>query len=105
MKDNKFDIEELVIRYCEGNVSESEKCDVENWMSESEENSEIVRKIYTLILATDTSIVCDKIDVDAAWMRMKNLLILVLMKVRRIRRSAAGCYGCNVLPRYYFFLY
>lgn len=42
MKDNKFDIEELVIRYCEGNVSESEKCDVENWMSESEENSEIV---------------------------------------------------------------
>ena len=30
MKDNKFDIEELVIRYCEGNVSESEKCDVEN---------------------------------------------------------------------------
>ena len=32
MKDNKFDIEELVIRYCEGNVSESEKCDVENWM-------------------------------------------------------------------------
>ena len=71
MKDNKFDIEELVIRYCEGNVSESEKCDVENWMSESEENSEIVRKMYTLILATDTSIVCDKIDVDAAWMRMK----------------------------------
>ena len=71
MKDNKFDIEELVIRYCEGNVSESEKCDVENWMSESEENSEIVRKMYTLILATDASIVCDKIDVDAAWMRMK----------------------------------
>ena len=71
MKDNKFDIEELVIRYCEGNVSESEKCDVENWMSESEENSEMVRKMYTLILATDTSLVCDKIDVDAAWMRMK----------------------------------
>lgn len=40
-------------------------------MSESEENSEMVRKMYTLILATDTSLVCDKIDVDAAWMRMK----------------------------------
>ena len=73
MKDNKFDIEELVIRYCEGNVSESEKNVMwKNWMSEI--RRKILRlfvKMYTLILATDTSIVCDKIDVDAAWMRMK----------------------------------
>lgn len=60
MKDNKIDIEELIIRYCEGNISENEKCYVENWMSESEENFQIVRKMYTLILAADTHLVNDK---------------------------------------------
>lgn len=73
MKDNKIDIEELIIRYCEGNISENEKCYVENWMSESEENFQIVRKMYTLILAADTHLVNDK-RVDMAWMCMKKSL-------------------------------
>lgn len=71
MKDNKFDIEELIIHYCEGNINEDERCYVENWMSESEENFQIVREMYTLILTTDIYIVRDKIDVDTAWMRVK----------------------------------
>lgn len=74
MKDSKLDIEELVIRYCEGNVSEDERCHVENWMSESEENFQLVRKMYTLILATDICITKDKTDIDTAWTRMKESL-------------------------------
>ena len=49
MEDKNLDIEELIIRYCEGNVSENERCYVENWMSESEENFQIVHKMYTVI--------------------------------------------------------
>ncbi len=45
MEDKNLDIEELIIRYCEGNVSENERCYVENWMSESEENFQIVHKM------------------------------------------------------------
>lgn len=74
MEDKNLDIEELIIRYCEGNVSENERCYVENWMSESEENFQIVRKMYTVILATDIYMVHDKIDVDAAWEHMKESL-------------------------------
>lgn len=70
-------------------------------MSESEENFQIVRKMYTLILAADTHLVNDK-RVDMAWMRMKKSLDGCDNKKRE---KEIGYYGCNVLLQYYSFLY
>ena len=41
-------IEELLPRYCDGNVTMEERHWVEQWMAESEEHQKIVRQICTI---------------------------------------------------------
>lgn len=60
-------IEELLPRYCEGDVTEEEKQLVEEWIARSDENYRIVRQIYTIYLAADTLHVLDKgVDTEKA---------------------------------------
>lgn len=51
---DKNKIDELLPRYCEGQVTEEERLLVETWMNESEENRRVVKQIHSLYLATDT---------------------------------------------------
>ena len=51
---DKNKIDELLPRYCEGQVTEEERLLVETWMNESEENRRGAQQIHSLYLATDT---------------------------------------------------
>lgn len=59
-------IEDLLPRYCEGQLSEEERRQVEEWMVQSDENYQIAKQIQTLYLATDTMNVLKQIDTEKA---------------------------------------
>ena len=52
---DKNKIDELLPRYCEGQVTEEERLLVETWMNESEENRRVVKQIHSLYLANEES--------------------------------------------------
>ena len=68
---DKNKIDELLPRYCEGQVTEEERLLVETWMNESEENRRGVKQIHSLYLATDTIHVMKKVDTEKALSRVK----------------------------------
>lgn len=68
---DKNKIDELLPRYCEGQVTEEERLSVEAWMNESEENRRIAKQIHALYLATDTIHVMKKVDTEKALSRVK----------------------------------
>ena len=69
---DKNKIEELLPRYCEGQVTEAERLLVETWIDESEENRRIAKQIHALYLATDTIHVMKKVDTEKALSRVKS---------------------------------
>ena len=68
---DKNKIDELLPRYCEGQVTEEERLLVEAWMNESEENRRVAKQIHSLYLATDTIHVMKKVDTEKALSRVK----------------------------------
>ena len=68
---DKNKIDELLPRYCEGQVTEEERLLVETWMNESEENRRVAKQIHSLYLATDTIHVMKKVDTEKALSRVK----------------------------------
>lgn len=70
-------IEELLPRYCEGDVSVEEKERVESWIHQSEEHYKMARQIQLIYLASDTISVMDSVDTENALDNVNN----------RIRRS------------------
>lgn len=78
MSEKNIDIvEELLPRYCEGNVSAEEREKVEKWIRQSEEHYKIARQIQLIYLASDTISVMDRVNTDNALSKVDN----------RIRRS------------------
>lgn len=69
---DKNRIDELLPRYCEGQVTEEERLLVEAWMNESEENRRIAKQVHALYLATDTIHVMKKVDTEKALSRVKS---------------------------------
>lgn len=59
-------IEELLPRYCEGEVSDDERLLVEEWIAQSDDNYRIAKQIYTINLATDTMNVLSKVNTEKA---------------------------------------
>ena len=59
-------VNELLPRYCEGDVSLEERKIVEDWIRQSEDNYKIAKQIHTIYLATDTIAVLDKVDKEGA---------------------------------------
>lgn len=59
-------IEELLPRYCEGDVTEEEALQVRKWMAESEENRRIVKQIQTIYLASETVYALENVDTEKA---------------------------------------
>ena len=68
---DKNKIDELLPRYCEGQVTEEERLLVEAWMNESEENRRVAKQTHSLYLATDTIHVMKKVDTEKALSRVK----------------------------------
>lgn len=72
-------IEELLPRYCDGNVTMEERHLVEEWMAESEEHQKIVRQMYLINLSADTLSVMNRVQPEKALQKVN----------RRIRLSEA----------------
>lgn len=66
--------DDLLLRYCEGSVSEQERILVEEWIAQSDENKQIAKQIYTIHLATDTIEILNKVDTEKALEKVSSRL-------------------------------
>lgn len=74
-RQGRYEIEELLPRYCEGMVTEEERQSVEEWMDASEENRQVAKQIHMLYLATDTMNVLKKLDTELALVKVKDRMM------------------------------
>ena len=81
MSEKNIDIvEELLPRYCEGNVSAEEREKVEKWIRQSEEHYKIARQIQLIYLASDTISVMDRVNTDNALSKVDNRIFRSQLK-------------------------
>lgn len=59
-------MENLLLRYYEGDTTEDETILVEEWLEASEENSRIARQVQTIGLAVDMAQISSRLDVKKA---------------------------------------
>ena len=64
-------MEELLSRYCEGNVTDEEREKVEKWIGQSDEHYKMTRDIFLLYLASDTLDMAQRVDSEKAFHRVK----------------------------------
>lgn len=81
--DDKKNIEELLVRYCEGKVTEEESVKVKRWMKASPENRRMAQRINRLCLAADTMELQEEIDVTRAFRKVRRYGL-----TSRLRQSA-----------------
>lgn len=82
-------IEEMLLRYCEGSLDNEEIKFIENWISSDEEHEEIAQNIHELYWATDTLCVMNMVDSEKALKKtdgilMKKKISTVLLWTERI---------------------
>lgn len=89
--DNEYIMEELLVRYCEGKVSEEESIYVKRWMKASPENRRMAQRINRLCLAADTLELEETLDVTRAFkkLRRRKLVRRLSMAGRWMQRAAA----------------
>ena len=81
MSEKNIDIvEELLPRYCEGNVSAEEREKVEKWIRQSEEHYKIARQIQLIYLASDTISVMDRVNTDNVLSKVDNRIFRSQLK-------------------------
>lgn len=68
---------ELLLRYCEGKVSEEECKQVQDWMELSDENMRIARQVFALYLATDTVNTLKQVNTEEALTKVKRRMTVV----------------------------
>ena len=73
-------MEELLSRYCEGNVTDEEREKVEKWIGQSDEHYKMTRDIFLLYLASDTLDMARRVDSEKAFHRVK-----ARMRSRRLK--------------------
>lgn len=64
--DTKKDMEELLLRYCEGALDEEEREQVEAWIRSDEEHERLARQLQELYWAADTLSVMNRVDTGKA---------------------------------------
>ena len=74
-------IEDLLLRYCEGDVTEEEYQLVENWVNASEENERVAKQVFSIHFAIDSVQVLKKIDTEKA---LKKVSSRIVAKKRQI---------------------
>lgn len=67
----KNKVEEILPRYCEGNVTEEERLLIESWVNSSEDHLRIAKQIHALYLATDAVCMLKKVDTEKALRHVK----------------------------------
>ena len=84
-------IEELLPRYCDGNVTMEERHWVEQWMAESEEHQKIVRQMYLINLSADTLSVMNRVQPEKALQKVNRRIRLSEAKLwlHRLEQAAA----------------
>lgn len=89
--DKEYIMEELLVRYCEGKVSEEESTYVKLWMKASPENRRMAQRINRLCLAADTLELEETLDVANAFkkLRRRKLSRRFRMVGRWMQRAAA----------------
>ena len=90
-------MEDLLLRYYEGETTEDETALVEEWLEASEENRRTARQVQTLGLAADMAQISSRLDV-------KKALEDVHRKMKQEKRSIGIRYyleGCNGRPPFY----
>lgn len=76
MKEQDLEItDDLLLRYCEGDVSEQERVLIEEWVALSDENKQIAKQIYTIHVATDTIEILNKVDTEKALEKVNNKML------------------------------
>lgn len=75
-ENSKEDIEQLLVKYYDGELSSEEKDYVEKWIDLSDENRRIARQIEMICLAADTLDVVKKADTDKALHNVKKRIYL-----------------------------
>ena len=97
-------IEELLPRYCDGNVTMEERHWVEQWMAESEEHQKIVRQMYLINLSADTLSVMNRVQPEKALQKVNRRIRLSEAKLwlHRLEQSAAILF-LPLLGLYWFF--
>lgn len=88
---SEYIIEELLVRYCEGKVSEEEAIYVRHWMKKSDENRRMAQRINRLCLAADALELEDKLDVAGAFQKVqKHKNVRHMRKVAQWLQKAAA---------------
>lgn len=86
------EIEELLIRYSEGLVTEEEEKDIKQMLEQSDELRQIAIQLFSLDLYMDTFNLREKIDVDKALSKFKKKMTVnkkSIFKMEWIQRTAA----------------
>lgn len=98
--DTRID-EALLLRYFEGEVTLSEKEEIEKWIIFSEANKKLAKQIYYLSFATKTMDTLKRTDARAALKEVRG-------RIRRERRyngamgTACRCCSCHTFAAVYF---
>lgn len=75
MNRNPENIEEMLLRYCEGSLDAEEKKTVEDWIASDKEHEEIARNVHELYWATDTLRVMNNVDTEKALKKTDSILM------------------------------
>lgn len=102
--DTRID-EALLLRYFEGEVTLSEKDEIEKWIISSEANKKLAKQIYYLSFATKTMDTLKRTDARAALKEVRG-------RIRRERQlqwgrwaqRAAAILAIPLLPVYFVFM-
>lgn len=104
--ENEYIMEELLVRYCEGKVSEEEAAYVKRWMKVSDENRRMAQRINRLCLAADTLELEESLDVAQAFKKVQNYNIVRRLRLAgRWMQKAAAVLLIPVLALYLVQLY
>lgn len=64
MKTEEMNIEDLLIRYYDGQTTADEMQEIEAWLKMSDDNKQKAKDVYTLLLAADTKSAADMMDME-----------------------------------------
>lgn len=90
------EMENLLLRYYEGETTDDETLLVEEWLEASEENRRVARQIQTIGLAADVAEISSKLDVRKALGGVHRK-----MRQKKNSRYQVLLEGCNGRPPFY----
>ena len=94
--DTRID-EALLLRYFEGEVTLSEKDEIEKWIISSEANKKLAKQIYYLSFATKTMDTLKRTDARAALKDKKGTTATM-----GAMGTTCRCYSCHTFATVYF---